>query len=64
MTTIIIDESSKEGKALLEFLRHTKYARIVTSVPNATTRKAMRDVENGKTFKCKDAADLFMKLRS
>jgi len=64
MTTIIIDDSSKEGKALVEFLLKTKYAEIVPKKPNAVTRAALIEMKQGKAVKCKDAEDMFNKLRS
>ncbi|MEI6574996.1 MAG: hypothetical protein WCO63_02335 [Bacteroidota bacterium] len=62
MTTVIIDTRKKEGKAMVEFLRKTNYAEVITDKPNANTREAMKDAENGKTVKCRNAADVFKKL--
>jgi hypothetical protein len=33
MTTVIINEKTKEGKAILEFLRKTKYVTVIESNP-------------------------------
>lgn len=35
---------------------------LIAKKPNATTLKAMQDVENGRVLKSKNTADLFKKL--
>jgi len=47
---------------MVEFLRKTNYAEVVSKTPNASTLAAMQDAENGKTVKCKDSVELFKKL--
>ncbi len=49
MATVILDTRSTEAKKMLEFLRATRYAKVVEEkVPNDETLLAIKDVENGK----------------
>ena len=49
MTTVIFDTRSKEAQKMLEFLKTTRYARIIEKkTPNAETLEAMKDVDSGK----------------
>ena len=58
MTTVIINERTKEGKALIEILQKMESAKIITAEPNSTTVAAMQDVLKGKTHKADDVKDL------
>jgi len=49
MTTVIFDTRSEEAKRLLDFLKTTRYAKVLDEkTPNAETLKAMEDVEAGR----------------
>lgn len=60
MTTIVIDESSKEGKAFVELLRQMKFARVlegesdwwvtISPAEREAIKKGIADIENGKTL--------------
>ncbi|MBN1927866.1 MAG: hypothetical protein JW798_18685 [Prolixibacteraceae bacterium] len=65
MTTVIIDEKTKAGKTLIEYLRHSKHAVIVENenIPNETTLKAMDEVEEGKVTTYKSTKELMASLK-
>jgi len=49
MTTVIFDTRSEEAKRLLDFLKTTRYAKVLDEkTPNAETLKAMEDIEAGR----------------
>lgn len=58
MTTIVIDESSKEGKAFIELLRQMKFARVlegendwwstITPAEREAINAGLSDIEKGK----------------
>lgn len=60
MTTIVIDESSREGKAFIELLRQMKFARVlegesdwwatITSEEREAIDEGVSDIKNGKTL--------------
>lgn len=60
MTTIVIDESSKEGKAFVELLRQMKFAQVlegesdwwvtISPAEREAIKKGIADIENGKTL--------------
>jgi len=58
MTYIAIDEHNAEGKKLVAFLKTQSYIEILEE-PNATTRKAIKNVEAGKVRKAKNPEDIF-----
>jgi hypothetical protein len=48
MATVILDTRSTEAKKMLEFLKATRYARVIEEkTPNDETLSAMKDVEAG-----------------
>ena len=61
MTYITIDEHTSEGKKLVAFLKTQPYIEVLEE-PNATTRKAIKDVEAGKLKKAKSPEDLFKQI--
>jgi hypothetical protein len=56
-----IDEHTNEGKRLVAFLKTQHYIEILEE-PNATTKKAIRDVDAGKVKKAKNPEDLFRQI--
>lgn len=61
MTTIVIDENSKEGKAFIELLRQMKFAQVleegntdwwltITPAEREAINKGLTDIKNGKTL--------------
>jgi hypothetical protein len=64
MTTVIINEKTKAGKSLIEYLRHSNHATIIEDKqPNAQTLKAIKDIEEGKVTSYKSAKDLMSSLK-
>jgi hypothetical protein len=64
MTTAVIDDRTKEGKALIELIRHLKQATIVDEgTPNADLLKSVKDAESGKVNEYNSTEELFAKLR-
>ncbi|MBK8805842.1 MAG: hypothetical protein IPO21_03970 [Bacteroidales bacterium] len=66
MATITINEKTKKGKILLNFLKMTygKESFISFDVPNAETISAFDEVKAGNVVRCNDSKDLLQKLRS
>ncbi len=63
MITISIKENSKQAKNLIEYLKSLPFVIIhEDKKPNATTLKAIKEVEEGKVHKTKGKADFFNKL--
>lgn len=63
MTTIVIDTRSSEAKKMVEFLRSTKYAKIVEDkIPNEETLEAINEVQEGNLNSYKSAKDLISSL--
>jgi len=64
MATVIIDTSSNEAKKMLEFLKTTRYARVVEEdIPNKETIEAMNEVEEGLVNSYKSANELMRSLK-
>jgi hypothetical protein len=64
MTTVIIDTRSEEAKKMVEFLKSTRYARVVeTNVPNDETLEAIHAVEEGKVNSYSSAKELMSSLK-
>jgi len=63
--TIKINERSNYGKALLELIKigvdENKGVEVIKE-PDAETLKAIKDVEEGKTFKVNSSKELFDEL--
>jgi hypothetical protein len=64
MTTIILDTRSVEAKKMLEFLKSTKYAKVIEEKKvNNETLSAINDVENGKVNSYNSVNDLISSLK-
>lgn len=64
MTTIVIDTRTSEAKKMVEFLRSTKYAKIVEDkTPNEETIEAINEVQEGNLNSYKSAKDLISSLK-
>ncbi len=64
MTTVIIDNRSIEAKKMLEFLRATRYAKIVEDdIPNSETLEAIEEVESGKVNTYNSAQEMMKALK-
>jgi len=64
MTTIIINTRSKEAKKMVEFLKATRYARVIEeSIPNEETLEAIDEVEEGKVNSYSSAKELISSLK-
>jgi hypothetical protein len=64
MATVIIDTRSNEAKKMLEFLKTTRYARVVEEdIPNEETLEAMNEVEERKVNSYKSAKDMMRALK-
>jgi len=61
MTYFTVDDHTTEGKKLVAFLKTQDYIEILEE-PNATTKKAIKDVEAGKVKKAKNPEDLFHQI--
>jgi hypothetical protein len=65
MTTIIIDTRSVEAKKMLEFLKSTKYAKVIEEEKvNNETLSAINDVENGKVNSYNSVNELISSLKN
>ena len=64
MATVIIDTRSEEAKKMVEFLKSTRYARVVeVNVPNEETLEAIHAVEEGKVKSYSSAKELISSLK-
>jgi hypothetical protein len=64
MTTVIIDTRSKEAQKMLEFLKTTRYARIIEKkTPNSETLKAMEDVDSGNVKSYSSVQEMMTALK-
>ena len=64
MTTVIINTRSTEAKKMVEFLKTTRYAKVVEEkMPNKKTLIAMDDVESGKVNSYTSAKKLMEPLK-
>lgn len=65
MVTVLIDNKSDEAKKILDFLRSTRYAKVLEDKePNDETLQAIQDVESGKTKQYDSANELINSLKS
>jgi len=65
MTTIILDTRSVEAKKMLEFLKSTKYAKVIEEEKvNNETLSAINDVENGKVNSYNSVNELISSLKN
>jgi hypothetical protein len=63
MTTIVVNERTKEGKALLELVNKMSSVEILQE-PNDLTKQAIDDARQKKGTKGKNKADFFAKLKA
>jgi len=64
MTTIILDTRSKEAKKMLEFLKSTRYAKVIEDEEvNNETLSAFNDIENGKVNSYNSVNELMLSLK-
>ena len=64
MATVILDTRTTEAKKMLEFLKATRYARIIEeNVPNDETLSAIQEVEAGKVKTYESAKEMMSALK-
>ena len=64
MTTVIIDTRSCEAQKMLEFLKTTRYAKVLEEkAPNSETLKAIEDVDAGQVNSYASVKDLMTTLK-
>jgi hypothetical protein len=64
MTTVIINTRSAEAKKMLEFLKSTRYAKVIGEENvNDETISAIKDIENGKVNSYNSVNDLMSSLK-
>ena len=64
MTTVVINDKTEEGKALIELIKHLKHATIIEEkTPNAYLLKSVEDAESGIVNEYNSTEELFAKLR-
>ena len=64
MTTVIIDTRSVEAQKMLEFLKTTRYAKVLEEkMPNNETLKAMEEVETGHAKSYASVKELMATLK-
>ena len=64
MATIILNTRSTEAKKMLEFLKSTRYAKVIDEKKvNDETISAINDIENGKVNSYNSVNDLMLSLK-
>ncbi|MBW8334395.1 MAG: hypothetical protein K0M40_20430 [Prolixibacteraceae bacterium] len=63
MTTVVINEKTKEGELLLEFLRTQDYVTITEKTPSPSLIRSMNEAKTGKVIRVKNVHDLLSKLK-
>ena len=63
MATIILNTRSAEAKKMLEFLKSTRYAKVIEEEVNNETLSAINDIENGKVNSYNSVNDLMLSLK-
>lgn len=64
MTTVIIDTRTDEAKKMVEFLKTTRYAKVIEKYePNDETIEAINSVEEGKVNSYSSAKELISSLK-
>jgi hypothetical protein len=64
MTTVIINEKTKAGRSLVEFLRQSKQAQIIEeNRPISSLLKSIKEAEKGKVIRANNVNDLLAKLK-
>jgi hypothetical protein len=63
MTKVVINDRTKEGKALIEFIKHLKYVTIIEEkTPKTPLLKSVEDAELVKVNEYNSTEELFAKL--
>lgn len=64
MATIILNTRSAEAKKMLEFLKSTRYAKVIEEKKvNDETISAINDIENGEVNSYNSVSDLMSSLK-
>jgi len=64
MATVILDTCSTEAKKMLEFLKATRYARVIEeNIPNNETIMAINEVETDKVKSYGSAKEMMSTLK-
>lgn len=64
MTTVIINTRSNEAKKMVEFLKTTRYSRVLEeNIPNEETIKSIQEIEAGNVNSYKSAHELIANLK-
>lgn len=64
MATVILNTRTTEAKKMLEFLRATRYAKVIEEdLPNEETISAIKDVEKGKVKSYGSAKEMMDTLK-
>ena len=64
MATVILDTRSTEAKKMLEFLKATRYARVIEeNIPNDETIMSINEVETGKVKSYGSAKEMMSTLK-
>lgn len=63
MTTVVINEKTKEGELLLEFSRTQNYVTITEKSPSPSLIRSMNEAKTGKVIRAKNVHDLLSKLK-
>ena len=65
MATVILNTRSAEAKKMLEYLKSTRYAKVIEEEKvNDETISAINDIENGKVNSYNSANDLMSSLKN
>lgn len=64
MATVILDTRTTEAKKMLEFLKATRYARIIEeNTPNDETELAIKELATGKDKSYESAKEMMSTLK-
>ena len=64
MATVILNTRSAEAKKMLEYLKSTRYAKVIEEKKvNDETISAIKDIENGKVNSYNSVNDLMSSLK-
>ena len=62
MIYIAIDETSTTAEKMIQLLEEMPFVTVYREF-NSTTKKALKEIKEGKTIKAKNAKDLLLKLK-
>jgi hypothetical protein len=64
LTTVVIDTRSTEAQKMLEFLKTTRYAKVIEEkIPNIETLQAIDEIESGKVNSYTSVKEMMQKLK-